>query len=103
MILELNQILDELFEVKIEDYINLIFFIVKQQYRNIYNEEIRIQLIENFFKNKLLIKKSCIFLTMTFKDLRPEIFKNKRNEKEQTYINNFMNLTENKKLIYIIL
>ena len=101
LILELNQILEELFEENKEnneDYINLIFFIFKQQYRNIYNEEIRIQLIENFFKNKYLIKKSIIFLTVTLKDLKPEVFKNKRNEREETYINNFMNLTENKKL-----
>ena len=102
LILELHQILDETFEKekneKNEDYINLKLFIYKQQYRNIYNEEIRTKLLESIFKNNLLLKKSTIFLTITLKDIKPEVFRNRRNEKEESFINNFMNISENKKL-----
>ena len=98
LILELYQTLDEAFEDKNEDYINLLLFIYKQQYRNIYNEEIRIKLIENIFKNELLLKKSTIFLTITLKDIKPEIFRGRRNENEESFINSFMNISENKKL-----
>lgn len=50
VILELIKIFDETFKEKNEDYVNLLFFVFRQQYRNIYNEEIRIKLLENFLK-----------------------------------------------------
>ena len=98
-IIELNKIFEESFKEKTEEYVNLLFFIFRYQYRSINNEEIRIKLIENFFKNKLLIKKSKIFLSDTLKLLKPEVFneKNKEKEPENLLIKNFMNLDENKK------
>ena len=42
-IIELIKLLDNLFKDKNEDYINLMFFIYRHQYRNIYVEEIRIK------------------------------------------------------------
>ena len=99
VILELISIIDESFDDKNKnnDYINLLFFIYKQQYRNVFNEQFRLKIIESFFKNKLLIKKSYLFLSETLKGIKPEVFKNKKEKKEteQTYINNFMN-TESK-------
>ena len=99
-IIELNKIFEESFKEKTEEYVNLLFFIFRYQYRSINNEEIRIKLIENFFKNKLLIKKSKIFLSDTLKLLKPEVFneKNKEKEPENLLIKNFMNLDENKKI-----
>ena len=99
LILELIKILDDAFKEKNDDYINIIFFIFKQQYRNAYNDEFRLKLIENFFGNKLLIKKSYLFLSETLKNIKPEVFKidNEKDEKEDTYINNFLN-PQNKQL-----
>ena len=99
-ILDLNKIIDQTFKVMTEEYSNLLFYLFRQQYRNIYNEEIRIKLIENFFQNKLLIKKSKIFLFETLKDLKPEVYneKNKKKEGPDALIKNFMNLTDNDKL-----
>ena len=99
-ILDLNKIFEHTFKVKTEEYSNLLFYIFRQQYRNIYNEEIRIKLIEKFFQNKLLIKKSKIFLFETLKELKPEVYneKNKKKEGPDALIKNFMNLTDNDKL-----
>ena len=100
-IIELNKTFEDTFKEKTEEYINLIFYIFRYQYRSLNNEDIRIKLIENFFQNKLLIKKSKIFLSDTLKQLKPEIFneKNKEKEPENVLIKNFMNLEENKKLL----
>ena len=99
-IIELNKLFESTFVEKTEEYINLLFYIFRQQYRSINDEDIRIKLIENFFQNKLLIKKSKIFLSDTMKPLRPEVFyeKNREKEPEDTLIKNFMNL-DNKKLV----
>ena len=100
-IIELNKIFENTFEKKTEEYINLLFYIFRHQYKSLNNEDIRIKLIENFFENKLLIKKSKIFLSDTLKQLKPEVFdeKNKEKEPENVFIKNFMNLEENKKLL----
>ena len=98
VIIDLNNIIDQSFKNKNEEYINLLFFLFRQQYKNIYNEEIRIKLVENFFQNKLLIKKSKIFLTDTLKIVKPEAFNEKNPKTEEELIKNFMNLSENKKL-----
>ena len=98
--LDLNKIFDETFKIKNEEYTNLLFYIFRQQYRNNYNEDIKIKLIENFFQNKILIKKSKLLLSETLKDLKPEIYneKNKKQESQEVLVQNFMNLTDNKKL-----
>ena len=100
VILDLIKIIDESFKEKGNDYVNLMFNIYRQEYKNVNNEEIRIKLIEKFFQNKSLILKSKIFLCETLKDLRPEVYneKNKKKESPDVYLKNFMNLTENKKL-----
>ena len=98
-IIELKKIIDQSMKEKGEDYSNLLFYIFRQEYRNINNEEIKIKLIENFFQNKVLIKKSKIFLSETLKDLKPEVYneKNKKKVSPEICVNNFMNLS-NKKL-----
>ena len=93
-ILDLIKIFDELFKDKNEDYINLMFFIYRQQYRNIYAEEIRIKFVENFFENKVLIKKSKLFLAEILKFLMPEVYEPKKNK--DNLIKNFMNLEDEK-------
>ena len=100
VIIDLNKIIEQSFVKKTEEYINLLFYIFRQQYKNIYNEEIRIKLIENFFQNKLLIRKSKIFIYETLKNLKPEVYndKNKKKESIESLVKNFMNLTNNKKL-----
>jgi len=99
VIKDLIKLFDETFTEKNDKYNNLLFFIFRQQYKNINSEEIRVQLLEDFFNNKLLLKKSKIFLSETLKDLKPEIIKevNKKKVSEDSLIKNFMNL-DNKKL-----
>jgi len=101
-ILELNKLFNESIKEKGEDYTNLLFYIFRQEYRNINNEEIKIKLIENFFQNKLLITKSKIFLSETLKDLKPEVYneKNKKKITPETCVNNFMNLSTKKLVKY---
>ena len=93
-ILELIKLFDDLFKEKNEEYINLLFFIYRQQYRNIYVEEVRIKLIEKFFQEKLLLRKSKLFLSEILKFLKPEVLNEKN--KEETLIKNFMNLEDKK-------
>jgi len=98
-ILSLNKILNETFIQKGEEYSNLLIFIFRLQYKLFSDDEIKIKLIENFFKNPLLIKKSKIFLSETLKDMKPEIFdENNSAENKTALIKNFMNLKDNQKL-----
>ena len=95
--LELLKILDELFKEKTEEFLNLLFFLYRAQYRNIYNEEFRIKLLEKFFENKLLLKKSKIFLVEILRIMKPEVYNDENeNIKKDELLENFMNL-ENKK------
>ena len=71
-ILNLISIFEENFKEKNEEYTNLLFFIFRQEYKNIYKEDIRIQLLEKFFNNKLLLKHSKIFLVETMKNFKPD-------------------------------
>ena len=95
-ILNLNKILDETFTQKGEEYSNLLIFIFRLQYKLICDDEIKIKLIESFFKNPLLIKKSKLFLSETLKDMKPEVIN--ATENKTVLINNFMNLEDNQKL-----
>ena len=97
VIMDLIKIFDESFQEKNDSYVNLLFFIFRQQYKNIYNPDIRIKLVENFIKNELLAKKSKIFLSETLKDFKPEIFLPKKKNQDEL-IKNFMNLDKNPKL-----
>ena len=90
LILDLLKILDEVFEEKNEAYVELLFFIFRAQHRNIYDNEIRIKLLVDFFKSKSLLIKSKIFLSETLKDMKPEIPSGKKGEND--CIRNFMNL-----------
>ena len=95
-IIELNKIFDQTFEKKTEEYTNLLFYLFRLQYKNIYDEDIRIKLIENFFENKSLIKHCKIFLAETLKDLKPQQLAKKVTE--ETLEKNFLNLDKNTKL-----
>ena len=104
-ILELIKILDETLKEKNNNYINLLLFIYKEQYKNIYNEEIKIKLVESLLDNKLLVKKSNIFLSETLKDFKPEVLKEKQREKKyeeekekEELIKNFLNIDNNKNM-----
>ena len=68
---DLNKIFDATFALKSEEYINMRFYIFLQQYKILSDEETKIKLIVDFFKNPLLIKKSTILLAETLKDMRP--------------------------------
>ena len=81
-ILELIDLFERLFEEKNEEYINLLFFIYRQQYRNIYQEDIRLELIERFFNNEKLLKKSKLFLSQILKTLKPEVLNEKKIKKK---------------------
>jgi hypothetical protein len=60
-ILSLNKILNETFIQKGEEYSNLLIFIYRLQYKLFSDDEIKIKLIESFFKNPLLIKNQKYF------------------------------------------
>ena len=100
VVLELNKMIDNLLTEKDDRYANLLFFLFMQEYKNISDEEIRIKLIEEFFKNNLLIRKSKIFLSETLKELKPETINEnkKKKDSEETLANNFLNLKDNEKL-----
>ena len=93
-ILELINIIDKTFNPKNDTYSNLLFFIFRQEYKNIYNEDIRIKLLEKFFNNKSLIKHSKLFLVETLKNFKPEVISNKTNK--DSLINNFMDINYKK-------
>ena len=93
-ILELISIINENFKKKDEKYINLLFFIYYHQYKNIFQDDIRFQLLESFFSNDLLLKKSKYFLYLIFKDLRPELAKEK--SEQNNLLDNFLNLNKPK-------
>lgn len=97
-ILNIINIIEELFTEKNDDYINLLFYIYLQTYKNINDQEISIKLLENYFKNKYLLTKSVIFLENTLFFLKPEIFNinNTKNETKEDLIKRFMNLKDNK-------
>ena len=99
-ILTLHKIFDDSFKDKNNEYTNLLFFIVRQEYQNINNESIKIKLIENIFENSLLIKKSYLFLVDSMKDLKPEIFdkNDKERNDEDMLLRNFLNIKDNRKL-----
>ena len=59
-ILNLSNIFNESFKIKGDEYTNLLFYIFRQEYQNINNENIKIKLIQNIFGNDSLIKKSYI-------------------------------------------
>ena len=93
-ILELVTFFDTVFTEKSEDYVNILFFIFRQQYKNIFKDEIKVKIAENFFKNEYLIKKSKIFLSELLKELKPEVYvpENKEKEPKDLLLSNFMNL-----------
>ena len=99
-ILNLNKIFDETIVQKGKEYSDLLFFVFRLQYKLIGDDEIKIKLIESFFKNPLLIRKSKIFLSETLKDMKPEIYnENSLEINKNVFINNFMNLVDNQKLL----
>jgi len=79
----LLNIFDTTFKEKNEAYVNLLFFIFRSQYKNIYEEEYRIKLLTHFFQNKSLLIKSKIFLSETLKDLKPEVAGKKLKKSEE--------------------
>ncbi len=92
-VIELINIFDKTFTEKNEDYKDLLSFIYRQEYNNIYSEDIRIKLLEKFFKNELLLKNSKIFLVEKLKCFQPEFIKEKSKKDDMTnYLSNFMNL-----------
>jgi len=96
-ILNLNNIFNESFKIKGDEYTNLLFYIFRQEYQNINNENIKIKLIQNIFGNDSLIKKSYIFLVESMKDMKPEVRdrNNHDRDNEEILLRNFLNI-ENK-------
>ena len=92
-VIELINIFDKTFPEKNEAYKELLSFIYRQEYNNIYKEDRRIDLLEKFFKNELLLKNSKIFLVEKLKSFQPEYINEKsKKDAESTYLSNFMNL-----------
>ena len=91
---ELTNAIDEIFIVKNKKYEDLLFFIYWQQYKKIYDEDTRIKILELFFKNKILLKKSKLFLSIILKGLKLE--NNRNQQKDNILINNFMNFNQSK-------
>ena len=99
-ILNLNNIFNESFKIKGDEYTNLLFYIFRQEYQNINNENIKIKLIQNIFGNDSLIKKSHIFLVESMKDMKPEVRdrNNHDRDNEEVLLRNFLNIENNKNL-----
>ena len=99
---KLNETVNSLFDIfektfseKNDSYKNLMAYIFRQEYTNIYIEEIRNKLLEKFFNNESLVKFSKLFLVEKLKILQPESIKENSNSKKDTIsniISNFMDL-----------
>ena len=91
-----------LFEITYkQEFIDLLFFIFRHQYRIISDNESesKIKLINIFLaKYPQLIRKSQLFIYDTLKEVKPEILSEKKKNLEQL-IDNFMNLDNKKKVI----
>ena len=94
-IMKLIKFFEENFPDKGDEYINLLYFLYRQQYKNIFTEDFRTNLVEDLLQNKLLLKKSKIFLSDLLKDLKPEIFvpNNTKKQNKEQLISNFMNFS----------
>ena len=99
MILDLKDIINLDFKIKNEEYMNLLFFIFRQHYQNINDEQIKIKLIKNIFENETLIKKCYVFLDDTMNSLKPRMNINGNENDEKNLVNNFLNLNGYKELI----
>ena len=97
-IVKLIKFLDDNLNGEEEEYINLLYFIYRQQYKNIYEEDFRMNLVENLLENKLLLKKSKTFLSDLLKELKPENYdpNNAKKQTKEMLINNFMNFSSKK-------
>ena len=103
---KLNEKVNSLFDIfekdfteKNETYKNLMAFIFRQEYTNIYIDDIRIKLLEKFFNNESLVKFSKMFLAEKLKCFEPESIKENSKSKKETnsnYISNFMDLESEK-------
>ena len=100
IILDLNEIFNDTFEEKNEEYINLMFIVFLRQYEISNDEEIRIKLIGNFLNNPLLIKQSKIFLYDTLKEIKPEYCEKEMTDKKKKCLEDFMNIDNNKLIKY---
>ena len=89
----LFDIFEKTFPEKNEAYKNLMSYIFRQEYTNIYIEEIRTKLLEKFFNNEALVKFSKLFLVEKLKCFQPESIK-ENSKKDAIYksISNFMDL-----------
>ena len=96
-VLDLIKIIEDIYQEKNETYRNLLFFIYRLEYKNIYDDEIKIKLLEKFFNNQQLLKNSKIFLAETLKMFKPETIKDKKSKTPlSSYIDKFMNLEDEK-------
>ena len=91
-VIELINIFDKTFTEKNNAYSDLLFYIFRQEHKNIYIENIRTQLLEKFFNNKLLLKHSKIFLFETLKNYKPEFIAQKTNNTNLFVIGKMQNI-----------
>ena len=95
--IELIKIFDNDFSVKNDSYSYLLFFILRQEYKNIHDEKNKNSLLEEFFKNKFLLRYSKIFLVEKLKIFKPELNDNENNRRTNSnLINDFMNIDNQK-------
>ena len=87
-IIELLQIIDKIFIQKNDDYINLIFYILINHIINIDSDNLRIKLFEYFLKNKLILNKTKILLSITLSEMKPKVLKS--NLSSDDLLNDFM-------------
>ena len=84
-----------------QEFINLLFFIFRYQYKIISDNEneSKLKLINIFLeKYPQIIRKSKLFIYETLKEVKPEIL-NEKKKNSETLIKNFMNLDNKKKII----
>ena len=84
----------ELFDITGNDeFINLLLFIFRHQYKIIFDKDDKLELIKEFLKiYPNLIKNSQLFLSDILREIKPELFNPKINKSKEMLINNFMNL-----------
>ena len=89
-IIELLKIINKIFIEKNDDYTNLLFYILINHIINIDSDNFRIKLFEYFLKNKLILKKSKILLSITLSEMKPKVLKS--NLLSDDLLNDFMEI-----------
>ena len=89
-ILDQVKIIDKIFIEKNDKYKELLFFLCKQNFITLKSEELKLDYIAYFIKNKLILDKMKLFLSFILNDMKPQL--PTKRKPSDVLLNEFMNL-----------